>query len=132
LAENWTQRLIRSALKIQDRISMNVPQKIKAAGAGRKGKLIIEGEDGGIFYLRWNGEELVEEKDSAETRNEFYMHAQTLLDLASGELGVREAAAARLIRVTGGRSIYDSEDIMQLLEQLRDKMIKALRDRGGI
>jgi len=126
MSETWSQRLIRAALKIQDRIAPNVPGDIRKAGAGRKGRLFIDGEDGGIFYLRWNGKELVEEEDASGVRNDFYMHSQTLLDLATGELGVREATAAGLIRVTGDRSLYDQEDIAKLLEQLQSKITRAL------
>jgi len=126
MAETWTARLIHAALKIQDRIAPNVPLEIRKAGAGRKGKLIVDGDDGGVFYLRWDGNELVEEEDDKETRNEFYMHSQTLYDLATGELDVRNAIAARLIKVTGSRSLYDSEDIMHLLEQLQKKITKVI------
>lgn len=122
----WSERLIRAALRIQDRIAPNVPREIRQAGAGRKGRLFIDGEDGGIFYLRWDGKELVEDKDDEGVRNDFYMHSQTLLDLSTGELGVREAIAAGLIRVTGDRSLYDQEDIAKLLEQLQVKITHSI------
>lgn len=132
MTETWTQKLVKSALKIQGRVSPEVPAELKQAGKGRNGKLVIEGEDGGTFYLRWNGEELVLEDKPAEVRNEFYLHSQTLIDLVTGELEIREAAAARLIRVTGDRSLYDSEDILQLLEKLRDKVVQALQEKSGM
>lgn len=129
MTETWTERLIKSALKIQARVSGEVPIELKQAGAGRKGKLTILGDDGGTFYLHWNGEELVEMDNPDDVRNEFIMHSQTLLDLATGELGIREAAAAMLIKVTGDRSLYDSEDIVQLLEKLREKIVQAIQDK---
>jgi len=48
------------------------------------------------------------------------------LDLTSGELAVREAVAARLIKVTGDRSLYDTEDIMKLLEELQRNLVRAI------
>jgi putative sterol carrier protein len=129
MSETWTERLINSALKIQSRISGEVPLELKEAGRNRNAKLVVEGDDGGTFFLRWTGEELVREEDPSDVRNEFFMHSQTLLDLLSGELEIREAAAARLIRVTGDRSLYDSEDILQLLEKLREKIVKAIQEK---
>jgi len=123
----WCERLLDAALVIQDRIAPEVSNEVKAAGTGRKGRLVIDGEDGGIFYLRWDGKRLVQDSDETDVRNDFYLHSQTLLDIATGELGVREAIAARLIRVTGDRSIYDAEDIMRLLEELQGKIIKAVQ-----
>lgn len=126
MARTWVARLLHSALKIQYRFAPMVPVNIKQASAGRKGRLVIEGEDGGIFYLRWTGSELIEEDNPDDVRNDFVMHSQTLLDIATGELGVREAIAARLITVSGDRSIYDTEDIMALLEQLQLKITKVV------
>jgi len=126
MSKTWSERLIRAALHVQDRIALSVPGEIKRAGAGRKGKLIVDGEDGGVFYLRWDGDELVEEHSDDNVRNIFYMHAQTLYDIATGELGIREAIAAQLIKITGDRSLYDSEDIMKLLEQFQSKITKTI------
>jgi len=119
--------LIHSALIIQDRLTPAVSRELKEEGAGRKAKLVVNGSEGGIFYLRWNGRELIEEDDDNDVRNEFTMEEQTLFDLATGELGVREAGAAMLISITGDKSIYDSEDITQLLEKLQLKVASALR-----
>lgn len=130
IEETWVARLIHAALKIQSKLSAEVPIEIRKAGAGRKGRLVIESEDGGVFYLRWDGRELIEDDEETDVRNEFYMHSQTLLDLITGELGTREAIAARLIRITGDRSIYDTEDIMNLLEQLQTKIKATILRRG--
>jgi putative sterol carrier protein len=128
MPETWSIRLLKAALKIQDRITPEVSNAIKKSGAGRKARLLIEGDDGGEMYLKWNGERLVEEPDAAGVRNDLILHAQTLFDLSTGELGAREALAARLIRITGDRSIYDQEDIMQLFEKLQDKIIFYLTE----
>ena len=128
----WSQRLLRAALSLQGKFSPMVPIEIKQAGKGRKGRLFIEGEDGGVFYLRWNGTELVEEDNPEDVRNDFYMHSQTLLDLATGELGISEAIAARLITITGDRSLYDMADIMQLFEKLQDRLVMALKSMGKL
>ena len=120
-------RFIRAVLQLQDRIAPPANEEAKRASAGRKGRLIIDGEDGGIIYLRWNGKHLVEELDDSDVRNDFCMHAQTFQDLMTGELGAREALAAQLIQVTGDRSIYDEEDIMKMFEFLQRRMARLLR-----
>jgi len=112
---------------VQASLTPEVPKELREAGKGRKGRLVIEGEDGGVFYLLWNGKELVEEDTDEDVRNDFIMHSTTLLDLATGELGVREAVAARLITITGDRSIYDTEDVTQLLEKLQSNIIESIK-----
>jgi len=51
----------------------------------------------------------------------------TLLDLASAELQLREAIAARLVIITGDRSIYDREEMLQLFERFIADMRGDLR-----
>jgi putative sterol carrier protein len=127
----WSIRLLRAALQIQDRVTDEVPEELRVSGAGRKAKITIDGkDDGGEMYLRWSGERLIEEADSVGVRNNFSLHSRTLLDLATGELKAREAVAARLIHVSGDRSIYDEEDIMKLFEKLQATLVKHLQRRG--
>ena len=108
-----------------------MPEEMKVAGKGRKGQIIITGEDGCSLYLRWDGEHLVEDPDEDGVRNTFELASQTLLDLIEGELQPREAIAARLVIITGDRAIYDSEDILRVLTELVDKIKLVFKDKGG-
>lgn len=130
MPDPWSIRLLRAALQIQDRITDDVPEDLRVSGAGRKAKICIDGDDGGEMYLRWSGERLIEEDNPDGVRNKFSLHSRTLLDLATGELAAREAVAARLIHVSGDRSIYDAEDIMKLFEKLQVTLVKHLQRRG--
>jgi len=130
VTDTWSIRLLRAALKVQDRLTIEVPPAMKQAGAGRKARIIIEGEDGGEMLLKWTGDRLTEERSPDGVRNDFIIHAQTLFDLATGELGAREALAARLVTVTGDRSIYDQEDIVKLFEKLQQILALHLQQRG--
>jgi len=120
-------RLIRGALKRQDRYVYRVPYDVRLAGRNRKAKLIIDGPAGDIFYIRFTGERLIEEFDDRDVRNEIILHEDTLLDLASAELQLREAIAARLVIITGDRSIYDREEMLQLFERFIADMRGDLR-----
>ena len=125
--EPWTARLIRAGLKIQDKVAPdNIPESIKLAGKGRKGKIVITDDagEGCSIYLRWNGEHLVEDPDDTGVRNTFTLASQTLQDLIVGNLYPREAIAAHLVIITGERAIYDSEDILRVLTVLIDKIKK--------
>lgn len=130
MTDSWSVRLLRAALKVQSRLTDEVSPSLKRAGAGRKARVLIEGEDGGEIYLKWTGDMLVEEDSPDGVRNDFFIHAQTLFDLATGELGAREALAARLVRVTGDRSIYDQEDIVVLFERLQQILVMYLKRQG--
>lgn len=130
MTDSWSVRLLRAALKVQERLTDEVSPSMKRAGAGRKARVIIEGEDGGELLLMWTGDQLVEESSPDGVRNDFTLHAQTLFDLATGELAPREALAARLVTVTGDRSIYDQEDIVVLFERLQQMLVMYLRRQG--
>ena len=129
MAETWSIRLLRAALRIQDKVTEEVSAELRRAGTGRKAKVLIEGEDGGEIYLKWTGDRLQEEDDPDGVRNTFRLHSQNLLDLATGELGAREALAARLIEISGDRSIYDQEDIMKLFEKLQQNLVMHIKSR---
>lgn len=130
MTETWSIRLLRTALKVQDKVDFDVSPDLKEAGAGRKARILINGDDGGEMFIRWTGDHLEEESSPDGVRNDFLLHAQTLFDLSTGELGAREALAARLVEVTGDRSIYDQEDIIKLFERLQRILVAHLRQRG--
>lgn len=126
MSDTWAIRLIRAALKIQDKVTSQVSPTLRRAGAGRKARINVDDEDGGVIIVKWDGHELKEDPSAEGIRNEFFIRSQTLFDLATGELEARAAVAARLIRVTGDRSIYDSEDMMKLLEKLQEVLAQQL------
>lgn len=130
MSETWAIRVLRAGMKLQNKVPEEVPDSLKEA-AGRKAKIAIEGKDGGEMYIRWTGGSLVEEPESNDIRNTFTLHSQTLLDFTTGELGAREAIAARLVQVSGDRSIYDQEDIIKIFEKLQQILIKFFNEQGG-
>lgn len=135
-SSTWSIRLLRAALKLQDSVAEvsaiidETSPSLRKVGSGRKAHVVIEGEDGGETYLRWTGDRLLEELEPDGARNDFILHSQTLFDMATGELRARDALAARLVVVTGDRSIYDQEDIIKLFEKMQDILVNHLKSRG--
>lgn len=121
----WLDKLLDKILSKQSEIVPNIPTELKVEGKGRRGKFIISGDPSTIRYFIWNGISLVEDKsqhgDESNIRNIVEMHVDTLLDLMSGEYGMREAVAAGLIVITGDRSLYDREEWFNIF----DKFIKS-------
>lgn len=130
MTDTWSIRLLRAALRIQKSVVSEISPELKIAGKGRKARVLIDGEDGGEIYLEWTGHRLREVDNSDSVRNIISFHSQTLFDLATGELGARDALAARLIQVSGDRSIYDQEDIVKLFEKLQHILVEYLQRRG--
>lgn len=126
--QTYIDRIIHSALSIQGRIIGLVAYEKRLAGANRKARLIIDGESSKTYYFRWTGYKLVQEFDDLEIRNEITLHEDTFLDIVSGEVGVREAIAARLIKLgPPGFVIYDEEEILQVFEMLIEKIRSLIK-----
>lgn len=128
MPEPYPLRLWHAILRLQHSINVPIPTEIKRAGAGRKAKLIFTGEEPCSMYMKWTGEELIEEFNDNNLRNIITMHEQTLLDLIGNELDIRDAVAARLITVEPeDNSLYDEEEIVQLLKKLISEMRRVLK-----
>ena len=121
----WVDRFIDLVLKEQGKVIPLIPIEKRWQGRGRKGRLVIYGpKEPTVKCFRWTGDRLVVEPDSPEVRNVVELHEDTLIDLALAEYGPREAIAAGLIKIAGDRSLYDSEEMMNIIEKfVQDQVI---------
>ena len=61
-------------------------------------------------------------------RNTIELHEDTLIDICLDEYGPREAIAAGLIKISGDKSLYDSEEMMNIIEKFaREQLIPAFK-----
>jgi len=100
------------------------PEK-RAAVAGRKGRLIITGPEGGTFIVRLTPQGVFKETSTKDIRNEILMSDDTLLEILvwlaqlPGEPGItpRTAYVNGDIRISGDSVLYDAEEIFNALEK---------------
>lgn len=121
---HWSEKLIRFALKRQNKLVGKVPSTVRLAGKNRKARLIIcDGNKSdpfastvATFYLKWDGFNLIEEEGDTGVRNNICIHADTLIDIALGEVHLKEAVAASLIIIDGDRGLYDQAEMERVME----------------
>jgi len=114
-------------------IMAQLPADKLAAVVGRKGKLIIDGEEGGVFIIRMTPYGIVGENSDEDVRNEIWMTDVTFMDIVIGELDPKTARARGQVLFNGDRSIYDAAEIIGIFEKwiitklkpIAQKMLKA-------
>lgn len=98
--------------------------KIKAI-AGRKGKVIISGPEGGTFLVRLTTEGVFRETEEDDIRNIIEMSDDTLLELLiylarlpeDPGMSPRQAYVNGFITIYGDSVLYDAEEIFKSLEE---------------
>jgi len=118
-------------------VMANLPAVKMAAIVGRKGKLIVEGEQGGVFIIKMTPYGIYRDNSDHDIRNEIWMTDATFIDIVIGELEPKTARARGQVLFSGDRSLYDAAEIIDIFEKwlltklkpVAQKMIKALGSR---
>ncbi|GAJ04719.1 unnamed protein product [marine sediment metagenome] len=123
----------------QQAIMARIPAEKLAAAIGRKGKLIIEGDEGGVFIIKLTPYGVLRDNSDKDIRNEVWMTDTTFIDIVIGELDPKTARARGQVLLSGERSLYDAAEIIDIFEKwmstklrpIAQKMMKAIARGGG-
>ena len=115
-------------------VMANLPADKMAAVIGRKGKLIVDGEEGGVFIIRMTPHGIFRDNSNSDIRNEIWMTDATFIDIVIGELEPKTARARGQVLFSGDRSLYDAAEIIDVFEKwvitklkpVAQKMMKSL------
>jgi len=118
-------------------VMSQLPADKMAAIVGRKGKLIIDGEEGGAFVIKMTPYGIFRDNSDSDVRNEIWMTDATFIDIVIGELEPKTARARGQVLFSGDRSLYDAAEIMDIFEKwiitklrpVAQKMMKAISKR---
>jgi len=135
--ETVTETLINFALedKMEHQAVMaRIPAEKLAAVVGRKGKLIVDGDEGGIFIIKLTPHGVLRDNSDSDIRNEIWMTDTTFIDIVIGELDPKTARARGQVLFSGNRSLYDAAEIIDVFEKwlstklrpVAQKMMKSL------
>lgn len=100
-----------------------------SAVIGRKAKLIVAGDEGGEFIFKVTSYGVVEDDSPEGIRNVIWMDFGTFQDIVIRELDPKVARARDQIQFTGDRSLYDSHEIMRIVEEWMDTELRPIAQR---
>ena len=132
-----TETLIDFALqdKVEHQVVMSqLPAERLAAVVGRKGKLIVDGDEGGVFIIKMTPYGIFRDNSDSDIRNTIWMTDTTFIDIVIGELEPKTARARGQVLFSGDRSLYDAAEIIDIFEKwiitklrpVAQKMLKAI------
>jgi hypothetical protein len=98
-----------------EKLPPRIKDKLNSAD-GRAAELKITGPDGGLFYLKYSDGKLRLLEDACEVRNKLLMADRVFYQLVSGAITPRAAKAHRLVLISGTEEMYDTEELMQAIE----------------
>jgi len=137
-------RIIKSALKFQDLAASKIPPDKRSEGEGRVGKLVVDdpsGKEHTILYFQVTGGVLHMLDDKPEAvRNEIiflgmpergYYGIDLFIDMLKEKGLMRKAHTENWLIVTGDLASYDSEEMVQLVEDFIDTIAKKIGFRKG-
>ena len=115
-------------------VMAQLPTDKLAAVVGRKGKLIVDGSEGGVFIIRMTPYGILKDNSDREIRNEIWMTDTTFIDIVIGALDPKTARARGQVLFSGDRSLYDAAEIIDIFERwlltklkpVAQKMMKSL------
>lgn len=111
-------------------VMAKIPAEKLAAVVGRKAKLIIEGDDGGVFIIKMTLYGVFRESDDSDIpRNEIWMTDGTFIDMVLGELDPKTARARGQVLFTGDRSLYDAAEIIEVFEKWMSQKMRPVAQR---
>ena len=98
-------------------VMAKLPADKMAAVVGRKGKLVVDGEDGGVFIIKITPYGIFRDNSQSDIRNEIWMTDTTFIDIVIGELESKTARARGQLLFSGDRSLYDAAEIIDIFEK---------------
>ncbi len=109
-----------------------------ASVVGRKGKLIVDGDEGGVFIIKMTPYGIFRDNSTSDLRNEIWMTDATFIDIVIGELEPKTARARGQVLFSGDRSLYDAAEIIDIFEKwiitklrpIAQKMLRAIGQGG--
>lgn len=115
-------------------VMATIPAEKLAAVVGRKGKLTVDGDEGGVFIVKLTPYGIFRENSDRDIRNEIWMTDTTFIDMVIGELEPKTARARGQVLFSGDRSLYDAAEIIFVFENwistklrpIAQKMMKSL------
>ena len=115
-------------------ILAKLPAEKLASVVGRKGKLTVEGDEGGVFIIKLTPYGVFRDNSETDVRNEIWMTDTTFIDIVIGELEPKTARARGQVLFSGDRSLYDAAEIIDIFEKwiitklrpVAQKMLKAI------
>jgi len=137
-----TETLIDFALKdkVEHQMVMaKLPAEKLASVVGRKGKLIVDGDEGGVCIIKMTPYGIFRDNSDSDIRNEIWMTDTTFIDIVIGELEPKTARARGQVLFSGDRSLYDAAEIIDIFEKwiitklrpVAQKMLKAIGKGAG-
>lgn len=99
----------------QQAVIAKLPADKLVAVVGRKAKLTVDGDEGGVFILMMTPYGILEDNSDGKIRNEIWMTDTTFIDIVIGELDPKTARARGQVLFSGDRSLYDAAEIMDIL-----------------
>lgn len=143
----WVEIFLKSAMRHQPLILYDFPEERRRQGYGRAAKVIVDGQNGGIFLLWFCEEGLQPKPPEVPIKNNLYMTEDTLLDMAIPSVDIetlvtlvdkegmegaiyqlyprldfRTAYANRLISIDGDKPDVDSEEWAQITDKFHLKI----------
>ncbi|MBA7631239.1 hypothetical protein ES703_38768 [subsurface metagenome] len=132
-------RIIKSALKFQDLAASKIPSDKRSEGEGRVGKLVVddptEKEHTVLYFQVMDGKlHMLDDKPEA-VRNEIiflgmlekgYYGVDLFIDTLKQKGLMRKAYTENWLIVTGDLAAYDSEEMVQLVEEFVDTIAKKI------
>lgn len=117
-------------------VMATLPVEKLAAVIGRRGKLTIDGEEGGVFIIKLTPYGIFKDNKDTDIRNEIWMTDTTFIDIVIGELDPRVARARAQVLFTGDRNLYDAAEIIDVFEKwihtkLRPVARRLMLSMGG-
>lgn len=132
-----TETLIDFALadpKEHQALMATLPAEKLAAVIGRKGRLTVEGDEGGVFIIKLTPYGVFPDNSDEDIRNDIWMTYETFEAIVLRELNPKVARARGQVLFTGDRSLYDAAEIMDVCEKwmltkiapIAQKLVRAM------
>lgn len=132
-------RIIKAALEHQDALWRRLPSTRLKEAKGRTARLVVDdpfGEESSIMYFKViDGRLVIEELEPETVRNEIiffgkpevgYTGVDAFIDCFRDGNAARTAYASGYVAITGDLATYDSEELLQLLEEWVDQVARFM------
>lgn len=110
-------------------VMARIPAEKLAAAVGRKGKLVVDGDEGGVFIIKLTPYGIFRDNSDRDIRNEIWMTDTTFIDIVIGELEPKTARARGQVLFGGDRSLYDAAEIIDVFEKWMSTKLRPVAQK---